>query len=241
MAYDKTKGLVLHQIKYGDTSLIVHYFTREHGRLAFMVKGARSRKSRFKSGLFQPLELHQLEISYKEKHNLQHLKEVSILHPELANEQNFSKLTIKLFLAEVLYRCLREELKNEELFDFIESALLLFSGLESYANFHLVFLLKLARFMGFQPGTSLQRGNEYFDLKEGVFAGKQPMHDYYVQADYSKMLSLLLSTDLAAPDEIKLSRHERAYLLDQILIFYRLHFEGFGQLRSLDVLKTVFD
>jgi DNA repair protein RecO (recombination protein O) len=43
----KTPAVVLRAIRYGDTSKIATLFTREHGKVAVVAKGARSAKARF--------------------------------------------------------------------------------------------------------------------------------------------------------------------------------------------------
>lgn len=42
----KTEAVVLHKIKYGDTSLIVTLFTKDYGKLTAIVKGGRNPKSK---------------------------------------------------------------------------------------------------------------------------------------------------------------------------------------------------
>ena len=53
----KTVGIVLHSLKYNDTSNIVDIYTQHTGRASFLVKIPRSRKSTVKSVLFQPLAM----------------------------------------------------------------------------------------------------------------------------------------------------------------------------------------
>ena len=53
----KTVGIVLHTLKYNDTSNIVDIYTRENGRASFLVSVPRSRKSAVKTVLFQPLSM----------------------------------------------------------------------------------------------------------------------------------------------------------------------------------------
>lgn len=47
-------ALLLRRIPYGDTSLICHFLTRQHGRIAVMARGARRPKSAFRGSL-EPL------------------------------------------------------------------------------------------------------------------------------------------------------------------------------------------
>ena len=42
----KTEAVVLHKIKYGDTSIIVTLFTKDYGKISAMVKGGRNPKSK---------------------------------------------------------------------------------------------------------------------------------------------------------------------------------------------------
>ncbi len=62
MSLQKTRGIVLHHIKYGDSSIIATVYTETLGRKAFMVSGVHSRKSKLKQALFQPLSLLDMEV-----------------------------------------------------------------------------------------------------------------------------------------------------------------------------------
>jgi len=54
--------MLIRRIPYGDTSLICHFFTGEHGRVALMARGARRPKGGFRASL-EPL--HALQISWQ--------------------------------------------------------------------------------------------------------------------------------------------------------------------------------
>ena len=53
----KTRGIVLHSVKYSETSLIVKTYTEAFGIQSYMVKGVRSHRSKMRPILFQPLTL----------------------------------------------------------------------------------------------------------------------------------------------------------------------------------------
>ena len=61
----KTKGIVLHTLKYNDTSIIVDMYTELSGRTSFLVPVPRSRKAAVKSVLFQPLSFIEFEADYR--------------------------------------------------------------------------------------------------------------------------------------------------------------------------------
>jgi len=62
MAECRSEALLLRRIPYGDTSLICHFMTASHGRMALMVRGARSRKSLFRAAL---APLYQLQLRWR--------------------------------------------------------------------------------------------------------------------------------------------------------------------------------
>ena len=50
----KTEAIVLRSIRYGEADRILHLYTRDHGRLAAIAKGARRASSKFGARL-EPL------------------------------------------------------------------------------------------------------------------------------------------------------------------------------------------
>ena len=70
-----------------------------------------------------------------------------------------------LFLAEFLYRAIREEAENRPLFAYLQhSVIWLDECREGFANFHLVFLMRLSRFLGLYPNLEDYHTGDYFDL-----------------------------------------------------------------------------
>ena len=81
---------------------------------------------------------------------------------------NIVKSTILIFLSEVLHHSIREEEKNELLFDFLESALIWLDNHDEIANFHLILLLEVTKFLGFYPDDSTIDFS-FFDIVDGNF------------------------------------------------------------------------
>ena len=68
----KGRGIVLHTLKYGDSSMVAYLLTDIGGRRSYMVQGVRSRSGRgSKLALFQPMDkldfFHSTEINEREK------------------------------------------------------------------------------------------------------------------------------------------------------------------------------
>ena len=105
----KTLGIVLHTLKYRDTSMIVDIYTEVAGRASFMVSVPRSRKAALKSVLFQPLALIELEADFRSKATIFKIKEAKSFYPFSTLPYDPYKSAIALFLSEFLYRGVREE------------------------------------------------------------------------------------------------------------------------------------
>lgn len=146
----KLDGVVLHVVRYSDKSNIVHIYTCQHGSMSFVIPATRSRKSLVNGALFRPLSLVEVEADVRSRTSLPPVKEARLSYPLESVPYDPYKLSIAMFLAEFLSHALREEGKNEPLFAYLVSSIRWLDACRSdYANFHLVFLIRLSRFLGF--------------------------------------------------------------------------------------------
>lgn len=231
---NKSRAIVLHQLKFGESSLIVTLYTEKHGRLACMVNGARARKSKVPANLFQPLTLLESDYYYRENRDLQRLKETICSYHYTSIPFSITKKTIALFLAETLYLTLREEESNPVLFSFLFNA---FQQLDKQnagtVNFHLWFMLHYAGFLGFLPVDSSTFRKDLYKPEMQVF---QTM-----PAEAASAMVSLLDRTKDIPDNIVLSNQHRSLLLERIVRHYAQHIDGFSRLKSLSVLREVFE
>ena len=255
----KTEAIVLHSLKYGETKLIVDMFTREAGRLSFAVPLSKSPKGRLKKQYFQPMTLLEVECDVRQREQLQRLKDVRLLAPYSSLPFSPEKLALSLFTAEFLYHALRSEQQNVPLFVYItDSMQWLDMASVGYANFHLTFLMRLSRFLGFYPNLELRDdshepgqtglaaadGGEafslMFDLREGRFCSVAPMHRDFLPPDEARLIRLLMRMDFPTMHLFRLSRHERNRIAEVLLHYYRLHIPQFPELKSLGVLRELW-
>ena len=217
----KTQAIVLHSLKYGETRLIVDMFTRSQGRQSFIVSIPKSVKGKIKKQLFQPLTLLEIEYDLRPKLQLQKLSDVRLASPFSSIPFDPNKLSISLFIAEFLYYALRSEQRNEPLFDYIVNSIQwLDAQTNRFANFHLVFLMRLSRFLGFYPNLDHYQAGDYFDLRESVL--------------------LMMRMDFPTMHLFRMSHQERNRLLEVSLIYYRLHIPDFPELKSVSVLQELY-
>jgi len=236
----KTEAIVLHSLKYGETKLIVDMFTRLHGRLSFVVRLPKTQHGRLKKQYFQPLTLLNIECDVRPQLQLQQLRDASIFTPLPSLLTHPQKLAISLFLAEFLYHALRGEQQNEPLFDYVASSIQwLDSREQNFANFHLVFLMHLSRFLGFYP--NIEVGGLYFDLRAASFCTAPPLHRDFLMPQEASMLHLMMRMDFPNQHLFHMNRIQRNRCIEVALQFYRLHLPDFPDLRSLEVLRELWD
>ena len=237
----KTRGIVLHSIKYGDTSLIAHLYTENFGRHSFLFKGIRSKKSKIRSNLIQPLFILNLEAYIKEGKDLSLVKEAAAAKVFLHFPYDMKKVAQVMFMAEVLYHCLKEEESNKSLFDFLISSIEYFDLLETgSADFHIIFLVKLSKFLGYYPSSREKKNDLVFDMKDGIYKDEIPTHVDYLDLFNSQLLDEILNTNYENLTGLNLNRVRRQNLLEDILRFYSFHMEGITNLKSYAVLRDLF-
>lgn len=236
-----TEAICLQQYRYTDNSIIVHLYTAEKGKIPLIIQGARSRKSKSKAVLFQPLNILDVSIDYKEKREVQRLKEARIAFPLNDIGENIHKKSIALFLAEVLHKTLKTEVADPELFQFLIKSISFFDAMHnSYAYFHLLFLIKLSRKLGFLPGNQRSPRNKIFHLDAGLFVSDTEKDASCLNAVDSAHLDSILRLDYVSLDALKLSRQQRTRLLFNLILYFQAHIPAFGSLKSYDVLKTLY-
>jgi DNA repair protein RecO (recombination protein O) len=238
---EKTRGIILHQIKYSDSSIVIQTFTRKFGRQSFIIKGMRSSKTGKHNILFQPLFILDMELYYKGTREMQTLKEFSVSLTPYDIYSNIRKSVVAIFLGEVLTSVLREESPHDEMFDYIERSIGYFEkSKEGYANFHIGFLAGLSSFLGFEPGPRLEKEDTFFDMLNGVFVPIPPVHGNYANEEITNILAEFFSASYDSMSNISLNGKTRNDVLETLVRYYSLHLPGLKKIKSLEVLKEVF-
>lgn len=147
-----------------------------------------------------------------------------------------------MFLNEVLYKSLRQHEPDEVLFEFLFHAIEILDSLNAgLANFHLYFLLRLTRFLGFYPDKTFASPAVWFDLKDGNYSKAQPAHPLIIEPPLTTIWINILNSNFDSLQNLHISGAERKVLLEKILKYYQLHIEGFGEIRSVGVLEEVLN
>ena len=205
-----TRAIVLHHLRYSDSSLIVNLYTESMGRQAIFIKGAFSKKSTMRVALFQPLHLVEVDLHHRVNRNMQRVSNIQMYYPFQSIPFDPVKSCIALFIAELLHKTLKEEEANPALFDFLHHTIQALDLNErGTANFHLVFLVHFSRHLGF-----------------------------YLK--YDSLLPQLSEMSFDNLDGLCINHHQRNYLTECLLEYYSIHVANFGKLKSFSVLRNIF-
>jgi DNA repair protein RecO (recombination protein O) len=218
----KTRGIVFRFTKYGETSIIVTMFTELFGLQSYIVNGVRSKTSKNKIALYQPLTLLDLVVYHREQANINRIKEIKCLYPYQTIPIDIKKSSLAIFILEIINKTIKEESHTQELCEFlIHSFIKLDQMPGKTGHFHLIFLLKLSRFLGF----GVHHVNDVLGARVTELANEHII-DQLVKSDYA--------------DFVEMSNDQRREILDLILKFYAEHIENLGEIKSVSVLREIF-
>jgi len=231
-----TEGIVLKKVAYSHSSAIVTIYTRKFGQTAFMVRGIGKKGG--KSALLQPLTRISVSFHHREKNSIQTVSDLEV-KPGSSYYVHPLKGTISIFLAEVLFKALREESPDEELYDFLDGALDYFSNDTFSPNFHLVLLIKLTRYFGFYPSGKWSEDVPYFDMINGKYTSDKNSSLHMIYRELAKVFYEISNKDFNK-EATKMNNPDRRKLLYAIIEYYQIQLEGFGEIKSLPVLVEIF-
>lgn len=236
-----SRGVVLSTLKYGDKGMVVHLLTSTHGRQSYMVQGLGSRRGHgSRLALFQPMfavEFEGLESPRMQMHRFGEVHSGIVLR---SVPFDVRKSTIAMFMAEVLYRLVKESEANAMLFDFVWGSVeALDEASEGVANFHLWFLSNLCRFLGFSPGNDYTP-EAWFDIAEGLFTAERPPREHAMSQENATILRDMLECDVRYLGEVGLNRCQRVEFLAALMAYYGYHLDTINSVQSIRILQEVF-
>jgi DNA repair protein RecO (recombination protein O) len=237
----KTPAIVLHTTQYSDSASILTAYTLEYGRASYFVRNANKKKSSLRNGLLQPLTILDMNVIHQHGKTIHQIKDIHSSYPFVFIPTHPVKNAIALFIAELLYKTLRNEESQPLLYSFVENSIMQLDLCEEgVANFHLIFMAKLSRYLGFEASANVN-GYAFFDLVNGVFCATPPLHSKCLKQETCADFATLLDLGYHNAHELILSRMRRVQLLEGIIEFYKLHIPDFKGLQSLAVLQSLFD
>jgi len=236
----KTRAIVFKTTDYGESSVIVQLFTEKFGLQSYIINGVKKPKAKITRNMLQALHLLDVVVYHKNNNSIQRVSELKNSPVLLSVPYDVLKSCLAIFLNEVLYKAIRQQGADENLFGFVFSAVeWLDHETGGLANFHLLFLVQLTRYLGFYPDLTRADDADYFDMKNGVFSRYKPDSLSYLSQPHTRNFYALIQCSFENAPLLKLNNDDRRFLLSKLLEYYALHIESFGNIRSQSVLEEV--
>lgn len=237
----KEQGILLSTIRHNDKTSVVHIFTKSHGHVSFIFHLAKTGKSVARNTLLQPLTQIEFDTQYIPTNSLQQFREPKNISPYTDIPFNPVKRAVALFISEFLSYSLKEESKNERLFNYIENSINWLDGSSNFSNFHLIFMIGVTQFLGICPNSDNYLPGSFLDLQNGDFSKEEPSHNDYLSAELSYKFALLLSSEYDNMDNVPLTRQGRIQMLNCMNEYFKLHIPSFPTLKSIEILESIFE
>ena len=232
-------GIILSKVRYQDNDLIVKCLTRDLGVVSYMIKNiSMSKKSKNKFAFFQLLNILDLETNYNPNRSIQYIKDLKVKYNFTSLHTNIYKSSVVMFLSEILSNIIHIETKDMELFDFIEKSLIWYDKSEDSSTFYLIFLMKITHHLGFYPDCTNMSYN-YFNLEEGLFESSKNSQ-YVIEGSSLVLFKTILGIKFDGNKLPFIDKTNKKDILKNILIYFKLHVDGFKDPKSLKVLNQIF-
>jgi DNA repair protein RecO (recombination protein O) len=237
----KTRAIVIKTINYSENSVILKCFTEEFGLQSYLINGVKNKKGAIKPSHLLPLNLLDLDVYHQLNKNLQRIKELKC-QPIIKNmHYSLLKSSIGIFIGEVLNKTIQAENQaDKNLFEFLFTFIqYLDLSEQSVANFPLYFMLQFSQYLGFYPKLNFSAQNNCFDIQEGVFKPSQFGDIKVVSPHLAEYWYQLCTFPISNLHLLEISKTYRHELLLQVMLYYKIHVDGFNELKSNKVLMEV--
>jgi DNA repair protein RecO (recombination protein O) len=240
--FQKVTGVALRTIKYSDKNSILLAWSAELGRISLLMPAGAGAESRRRRALSMPLCLFEGQVDVRPGRDVLTIRDMrcAAVTPDLSAHP--VKITLAMFLAEILSAVLNENGQADPvMWQFIHDSVIDLDAAadEHLANFHLLFLYRLGVILGVEPDLSTWQPGRVFDLVDGIFRSAPPLHGKYIESSEAHAIIALSRLTSRTVSLLKLSRDQRARLLEGILQYFTIHITPLDNLRSLDILRSV--
>lgn len=144
-----TEGIVLRQIPFSDTSLVVKIFTRDFGLISFIIKGAKSKKYS-KANLYNPINLINLSFVKKEMPGLRQIRDANLIFAPDGLHFGIYKSAIAMFIVELLNHTIPEDSHHPEpeKYNFVKESIDFLRNNSLNSHFFLSFMYQYSSLLG---------------------------------------------------------------------------------------------
>ena len=224
-----TTAIVLKTFPYGETSLISRCFTKEKGKISFIIKGAQSKKNLL-SPYFQPLSYIQIIYNENAKRELQIISKVNFVNIWLKIPNSLKKMTLLQSILEITDFTLEKNDPHPGLFTILIEAVNYFENNQFKENLIFWFYeCELLSELGFRIDLKNNEGNKY-DITSSKIEGESLI-----------ILKHLLSKSIEQVKFDKILKKDKRIISNYLYQQLCYNLDGFDRLKSFKVARDILN
>ena len=224
-----TPAIVLKSFSYGESSIIAKCFSREQGKISFIIKGAKRSRSP-KSVHFQPLSYVELVYNYQPKRDLQTISKVSFLEYWSKILSNLRSITLSMAILEITDKALSHQDPYPSLFSTLVDVLQEFDKDKINPNILFWFYeCALLQNLGFKP-----------DLEIRHFPGIV-LPDIHRSKKTTSLLYTLLAGDIKKLPENEINYKDSKIISSYLWTLLRYHCENLNNVKFKKVIRDILN
>jgi len=226
-------AVVLRRFSYSDTSIIARCFTQEMGKISFMIRGAKRKKSP-QTAFYEPMSHLDLVFYYNERRDMQTVSKASFATTYKNIHGDLKRIAYGMAVVELTEKTIIDHDPHSDLFIVLLNILHVIDTRAEQLNLvYWYYQIKLLTLLGFKP-----------DLDNREFAGLV-LPDPTTGPNSAQILSFLISGSLSDTgfqsklNKLSVSSKDRKVISQYINTCLYYHFDGIKELKSLRVLKAL--
>ena len=236
--YSSFDAVVLHSTPYKSGSSVVNVFTETEGRMAVLVRGFGSSKSKSQL-IVHPGAMVEFSCAYQANKNVQSIRGLKRSFAYKHLPQDVLRSSITLFMCELTLRASREKEPSKSLYESLKKCLLLCDDLEHPSNVHLLYLLDWMEIHGIKPQS--ENALRFFDLETGFWSGQYRSGGTMMDEEIAALFAQLLGMNFAKILSLSMGRVQRQVLIRNLINYICAQLEVRQKIQSLEILEAVFD
>ena len=239
----KSRAIVLHTTRQGDSSLVVHVLDETAGRQSLYLRGLGKRLSGSAAAAFHPLSVLDVVTVASPRSSLLYLREFTPLFSLNRLRTDIRRSAVAQFICEVLFRSVRPGDGDPELFSWLTETVVRLEEEEGgrIANFPACWLVGYCSRMGFRPEDNwCGEKRPLFNPVSARFENDGADRTERFSPEESLLLHKVLSLPADEASLLPLSAERRNAFSRRMVSYLSHHLGASLDIRSLDVLHAVF-
>ncbi len=241
--------IVLKAVDFKESSKIITFFSREHGRMAVLMRGIKRKKNKY-AGLMGYGSVLNLGYYYKNTRSVQTFKDAETRFSTARLNADFNRMALCMAFLELVSQIIQEGEPNDELFAFSEKVLHWVNGTEAgVRNLFPYLQLRIAEIMGvglqqvpesvLDPGT-ISSNRIYVNVSEGMISDHPGEEHVIVLSEAQKNYVSLASCGKSAQIPLlELTSKELKQLINHLDTYLKYHIDGVRDRKSDAIFEQI--